>query len=153
MTPAKKKASSSTVAVNRKARHDYTIEDTLEVGMVLQGTEVRSLRLGQVSLAESYAQISKEGTLVLINAHIPPYDFAPPERNHEPTRTRVLLITAKEQRRIYGAIRKKGYTLVPLNIHFNRRGLAKLSLALAIGRKKYDKRQKEKEKQWRRENK
>ncbi|MBC6497992.1 MAG: SsrA-binding protein SmpB [Alphaproteobacteria bacterium GM7ARS4] len=140
------------VAQNRRARYDYSITDTLEAGIVLHGTEVRSLRQGLASLKESYASITKQGELVLLNAHIASYDHATDEQNHEPTRIRSLLVHAREKKRLQGAIKKKGYTLVPLNIHFNRRGIAKLELALALGKKKYDKREKEKEKIWRREN-
>ena len=150
---AKKKKPIGTMAVvNRRARYDYLIKETIEVGIVLVGTEVRSIRLGQASIAESYAHINKKGHVVLVNAHIACYDHAPAERNHDPIRQRQLLLHRREQKHLYGAIRKKGWTLVPLDMHFNRRGIAKISLALAVGRKKYDKRQKEKEKLWKREN-
>lgn len=127
-----------TVAENRKARHDYHIEETFEAGIALQGTEVKSLRLGQANLRDSYAVVEK-GEVLMYNVHISPYPFGN-RFNHEPRRTRKLLLHRAEIRRLIGRTREKGYTLVPLRIYF-KRGKAKVELALARGKKLYDKRE------------
>ena len=127
-----------TVAENRKARHDYHIEETIEAGIALQGTEVKSLRLGQANLRDSYAAVEK-GEVLLYNVHISPYSHGN-RFNHEPLRTRKLLLHRAEIRRLIGRVREKGYTLVPLKIYF-KRGKAKVELALARGKKLYDKRE------------
>lgn len=129
----------ATVATNRKAWHDYHIEETFEAGIVLTGTEVKSLRRGQANLRDSYAQV-KDGEVFLYNAHISPYEFGN-RFNHEPTRTRKLLLHRDEIRRLIGKLREGGTTLVPLRIYFTSRGIAKVELALARGKKKWDKRE------------
>ncbi len=133
------------VAENRRARNDYQIEQTLEVGLILMGSEVKSLRSGRASIAESYAGEEK-GNLVLINSNIPIYPAA--RENHEPKRMRQLLLKAKERDKFLNLIRREGYTLVPLSLYFNNSGLAKLSLGLAKGRKKHDKREVSKQRDW-----
>ena len=127
-----------TVAENRKARHDYHIEETVEAGIALQGTEVKSLRLGQANLRDSYAAV-ENGEILMYNVHISPYTYGN-RFNHEPLRTRKLLLHRAEIRRLIGRVREKGYTLVPLKIYF-KRGKAKVELALARGKKLYDKRE------------
>ena len=136
------------IAENRRARYDYQIEETLEVGLILQGSEVKSLRSGKASIVESYAAEEK-GNLVLINANIPVYPAA--RQNHEPKRMRSLLLKAKERDKYLNMIRREGYTLVPLSLYFNKLGIAKLSLGLAKGRKKYDKREANKQRDWERQ--
>ena len=133
------------VADNRRARHDYQIEDTIEAGLVLTGSEVKSLRTGRASIAESYAGEDK-GRLCLFNANVPVYPAA--RDNHEPKRVRQLLVSAKQRDKLLGMIRRDGYTLVPLSLYFNDRGIAKLSIGLARGRKKHDKREAEKKRDW-----
>lgn len=135
-------------AQNRRARHDYLIQDTLEAGMVLAGTEVKMLRQGQASINEAYAT-ERDGELYLINAHIP--EYKPARMNHEPGRPRKLLVHRKELNKLLGAIRREGMTLVPLGIYFNPRGLAKCELGLAKGKKKADKREAEKTRDWQRD--
>jgi SsrA-binding protein len=135
------------VALNRRARHDYLIEDTIEVGMELVGTEVKVLRQGLVSIAEAYAA-ERGDELWLFNAHFPVY---PPARfNHEPRRPRRLLLRRREINRLLGAVKREGMTLVPLAIYFNERGRAKLELGLAKGKRKADKREAEKARDWQR---
>lgn len=136
-------------AENRRARHDYHIEDTVEAGMVLMGSEVKSLRAGQASLAESFAG-PKDGAIWLLNCHIPPYRQASRE-NHEARRARKLLLRKKEMQRLLEAVKQKGVTLVPLKIYFNDRGIAKLLLGLAKGKKQHDKRRTEKDRDWKRQ--
>ena len=133
------------IAENRRARYDYQIEETLEVGLILKGSEVKSLRSGKASIVESYAA-EEEGSLVLINANIPVYPAA--RENHEPKRMRSLLLKAKERDKYLNMIRREGYTLVPLSLYFNKLGIAKLSLGLAKGRKKQDKREANKQRDW-----
>jgi len=126
------------IAVNRKARHDFFIEDEYEAGMVLKGTEVKSLRLGKVNLKDSYARI-KDGEVFVYQMHIGPYPFAHFD-NHDPLRTRKLLLHKQEIKRMYAKVNEKGHTLVPLKIYF-KAGKVKLSLALAKGKRQYDKRE------------
>ena len=133
------------VAENRRARHDYQIEATVEAGLILTGSEVKSLRSGRASIAESYAS-EENGNLVLINADIPIYPAA--RENHEPKRMRTLLMKAKERDKYLDMIRRDGYTLVPLSLYFNQKGVAKLSIGLAKGRKKHDKREASKQRDW-----
>jgi SsrA-binding protein len=135
-------------AVNRRARHDYRIEDTLEAGLVLHGTEVKSLRQGGASIAEAYADVD-QGELYLIDANIPEYK-ASSHFNHQPKRPRKLLLHRKQVNRLLGAIRREGVTLVPLAIYFNERGRAKVELGLAHGRRKSDKRAAERDRDWER---
>ncbi len=137
------------IAENRRARHEYSIAETMEAGLALLGTEVKSLRLGRCSIAESHCA-EKGGELYLFNATIQEYPMAR-LFNHEPKRPRKLLLKKNELRKLIGAITRKGMTLIPLKIYFNERGRAKLELALAEGRKKADKRQAEKERDWKRE--
>ncbi len=126
------------IARNRKARYDYQIFDTLEAGIELLGTEVKSLREGKVNIADAYAMLEK-GQVWLKNLHISPYKMAANE-NHDPMRTRRLLLHKKEIRKLLSKTEQKGMTLVPLSIYF-KKNLVKIELALAVGRKKYDKRQ------------
>lgn len=136
------------VASNRRARHDYEILDTFEAGMVLKGSEVKSLRAGQVQLKDSYAEI-KDGELWLQRLHIGPYSHASVDA-HEPERRRKLLLHRREIDRLTGRINEQGLTLVPLQVYFTH-GLAKVELALAKGKRRYDKRKKLAEKEHRRE--
>src|SRR5258708_20785021 len=135
-------------ALNRRARHDYLIEDTLEAGLVLHGTEVKSLRQGGASIAEAYAD-QKGGELFLVNANIPEYK-ASAHFNHEPRRPRKLLLHRKQMSRLMGAARREGLPLVPLAPYFNGRGPAKVDLGLATGKRKADKRQAERDRDWQR---
>ncbi|MGB3753010.1 MAG: SsrA-binding protein SmpB [Parerythrobacter sp.] len=138
-----------TVAENRRARFDYSVEDKVEAGIALQGTEVKSLRAGEASIAESYAEI-RDGQAWLINANIP--EFSHGNRfNHEPKRPRKLLLHAREIARMTGAVERKGMTLVPLSLYFNGQGRAKLELALAKGRQAQDKREYVKDRDWKRD--
>ena len=137
--------STGRVAENRKARHEYEIVETMEVGMVLLGSEVKSLRRGRASIAESYAA-EENSRLVLVNANIPEYDAS--RDKHHPKRKRPLLLHRKESDRLLGLINREGMTLIPLAIYFNDKGIAKLSLGLAKGRKKQDKREAIKKRDW-----
>ena len=137
------------VAENRRARFDYSIEDKFEAGIVLTGTEVKSLRFGEGSIAESYAEIS-DGAVWLIKSNVP--EFSHGNRyNHEPRRPRKLLLHEREINRLHGAVAREGMTLVPLSVYFNTQGRAKVELALAKGRKAHDKREAIKEREWKRE--
>lgn len=127
------------VATNRKARFDYTIEETYEAGLVLTGTEVKSLRAGKANLRDSFARIHN-GEVWIHNMHISPYDNGN-RWNHEPTRQRKALMHRAEIRRLTGKIQQQGYTLIPLRLYFNGRGIAKVELGLARGKKKWDKRE------------
>lgn len=138
------------VAENRKARFEYIITDTLEAGIVLTGTEVKSLRKGQANIAESYAAV-EAGGLWLINAYIAEYPGAGPFFQHEARRKRKLLLHAREIHKLAIAIDRQGMTLVPLELYFNERGIAKLKLALVKGKKLHDKREDEKKRDWQRE--
>ena len=138
------------VAENRRAKFDYAILETIEAGIVLLGSEVKSLRLGRASIAESYAT-EESGHIVLINSNIPEYSSAASGQNHEPKRIRRLLIHKKERNKIFGKIKKEGCTIVPLSLYFNQKGLAKISLAIAEGKKKVDKREVIKKRDWDRE--
>jgi SsrA-binding protein len=140
---------SKTVAQNRRARHDYAIEETIEAGIALFGTEVKSLRRGQASITEAYAS-DQGGELFLLNAHIAPYDSGK-TFGHEPRRPRKLLLHRREIDRMIGAIRREGMTLVPLSIFFNNRGRAKVTLGLAKGKRKADRREDVKERDWQRQ--
>lgn len=140
--------STGRIAENRKARHEYEIEDRIEAGLILQGSEVKSLRTGRASIAESYAG-EDSGRLMLFNANIPIYE--PARVNHEPKRPRELLVKARERNKLLGLIRREGMTLVPLSLYFNDKGLAKITVGLAKGRKKQDKRQASKDRDWSRD--
>ena len=137
-------------ADNRKARHNYFIEDTVEAGIMLTGTEVKSLRKGSINIAESYATW-ENGGLWLLNAYIPEYGKAGRFFQHEPRRKRKLLLKGREIAKLHGAINRQGLTLVPLSIYFNSSGRAKVELAIARGKKAHDKREVEKERDWNRE--
>ena len=136
------------IAVNRRARHDYVIEESIEAGLVLTGSEVKSLRAGKAQLKDSYGQI-KRGELWLFNAHISEYSPSA-QFGHEPTRTRKLLLHRREIERLVGKVKEKGLTLVPLRLYF-KRGHAKVELGLGRGKKLYDKREAIKERETRRE--
>jgi SsrA-binding protein len=126
------------IAQNRKARYNYFIEDELEAGLVLKGTEVKSLRMGKATLKDAYARV-KNGEVFVYQMHISPYPFAYYD-NHDPLRPRKLLLHRREIKRLIGKVNEKGFTLVPLKIYFSA-GKAKITLALAKGKRKYDKRE------------
>jgi SsrA-binding protein len=136
------------VAQNRKARHDYHIDATMEAGIMLAGTEVKVLRQGLASINEAYAT-ERDGDIYLVNAHFPEYASA--RVNHEPNRLRKLLLRRREINKLMGAIKREGITLVPLAIYFNERGRAKIELGLAKGKRKADKREAEKTRDWQRD--
>jgi len=138
-----------TVAENRRARFDYAIEEKFEAGLALQGTEVKALRAGEATIAESYAEL-RDGEVWLINANIPEYSHGN-RLNHEPRRPRKLLLNNREISKLFGAVERKGMTLVPLSIYFNKTGRAKVELALAKGKQAHDKRQSIKERDWKRD--
>jgi len=138
-----------TVAENRRARYDYFIEDKFEAGLMLTGTEVKSLRAGEATIAESYAEV-RGGEVWLVNANVP--EFSHGNRfNHKPRRPRKLLLNEREIGKMTGAVERKGMTLVPLSIYFNGRGRAKVELALAKGKNSADKRQSTKDRDWQRD--
>ena len=137
------------VADNRKARFNYFIDETMEAGVALTGTEVKSLRLGKATIAESYAD-ARGGEIWLINSNIPEYQQAN-RFNHTPKRARKLLLHRRQINRLIGAVEREGMTLVPLKLYFNEKGRAKVELALARGKKLYDKRDTEKKRSWDRE--
>lgn len=137
------------VAENRRARFDYAIDTTYEAGIALTGTEVKALRAGEGSIAESYAEIA-DGAVWLVNSNVP--EFSHGNRfNHEPKRPRKLLLHEREINKLHGAVAREGMTLVPLMIYFNSHGRAKVELALAKGKKAHDKRESIKERDWKRE--
>jgi SsrA-binding protein len=136
-------------AQNRRARHDFLIQETLEAGIVLTGSEVKTLRAGQASLAESWGG-ERAGDLWLIGAHIPAYRPASRE-NHDEKRPRKLLVHRRQRDKLLSAVRRDGVTLVPLSIYFNDRGIAKVELGVAKGKKKGDKREAEKARDWQRD--
>lgn len=143
----KKNSGSNVVAQNRRARRDYSIIETLEAGLMLTGTEVKSLRAGRASLNEAFAG-EKHGEMYLFNAHIPVYEGASRVFNHEPVHDRKLLLHRKQMAHLLGAQKQKGMALVPLKIYFNDRGIAKLELALGEGKHSYDKRETVKDREW-----
>ena len=137
------------IAVNRRARHEYFIDETFEAGIVLLGSEVKALRAGHGSIKEAHAG-EMGGEIYLINAHIS--EYAPAARqNHEHRRPRKLLLHKRERDKLLGQLRQKGVTLVPLSLYFNPRGIVKLELGLARGKKKADKRETEKKRDWERQ--
>jgi SsrA-binding protein len=138
------------VAENRRARYDFFIDDKFEAGIALTGTEVKALRFGEGSIAESYAEIKDGNQVWLINANIPEFSHGN-RNNHEPKRPRKLLLNAREINKLHGAVMRQGMTLVPLSVYFNDRGRAKVELALARGKKAPDKRATEKDRDWKRE--
>ncbi len=137
-------------AQNRKARHNYTILEEWEAGIVLLGTEVKSLRTGKATITESYADI-QDGEIVLLNSYIPEYTKTTKGMNHAPRRPRKLLLHKREIKKLTGKVEQQGLTLVPLSLYFNRRGIAKVKLALAQGKTKYDKRETIKKRDWERQ--
>ena len=136
-------------AENRKARHNYFIDETLEAGLVLVGTEVKSLRAGRCDIAESYAA-EEGGEIFLVNAYIPEY-FAGNRNNHAPRRPRKLLLHKREVGRLHDQVGRQGGTVVPLRLYFNERGIAKVLLGFARGKRQYDKRASIKERDWKRQ--
>jgi SsrA-binding protein len=136
-----------TIAENRRARFDYFVEETFEAGIVLTGTELKSLRLGQCSLNESHAG-PKLGELFLFNAHIPEYAPAGAHLQHDPKAARKLLLHKREVNKLMGSVQRDGYTIVPLKMYFNDRGRAKVLIGLAKGKKQHDKRDTEKKRDW-----
>jgi SsrA-binding protein len=146
----KKKAEPSNIAAqNRKARHNYSIQENFEAGIQLYGTEVKSLRLGRGTITEAFAS-EKNGDIYLFNAYISPYESAG-HFSHEPKRERKLLLHKREIFKLTSAVNRDGMTLVPLSIYFNDRGLAKVDLALAKGKQKADKRESIKQRDWQRQ--
>lgn len=139
------------VADNRRARFDYALEDKFEAGIMLTGTEVKSLRHGQCSLNESYVGTDRHGDLYLFAAHIPEYGPAGAHLQHEPRRNRKLLLHKRELHKLAGAVSREGYTIVPTKLYFNDKGMAKLEIALAKGKKQHDKRETEKNRDWQRD--
>jgi SsrA-binding protein len=137
-------------AQNRRARFDYFIDDKLEAGIMLAGTEVKSLRSGKASINESYAG-ERDGELYLFNAYIPEYNLAGKFFQHEVRRPRKLLVRRRELDKLLGSIRREGVTLIPMSIYFNDRGIAKVEIGVARGKKKGDKRETEKARDWARE--
>jgi SsrA-binding protein len=138
------------VADNRKARFNYEIGEVFEAGIMLTGTEVKSLRSGKATIAESYAD-ARQGEIWLINSNIPEYLQATSHFNHEPKRRRKLLLHKNQVNKLASAVEREGMTLVPLRLYFNERGRAKLELALGKGKKLHDKRETEKKRDWARE--
>jgi SsrA-binding protein len=137
------------IADNRKARYAYAIDETLEAGIMLVGSEVKSLRSGKTTIGEAYAH-AKDGELWLVNSYIPEYTQAS-RFNHEPKRTRKLLVHKREAARLAAAIQREGMTLIPLKLYFNAKGRAKIELGIAKGKKLHDKRETEKQRDWQRD--
>ena len=137
-------------AQNRKARFNYEIGETFEAGIVLTGSEVKSLRTGKATIAESYAD-AHDGEIWLINANIPEYKQSGPHNNHEPKRHRKLLLHKRQVNKLIGAVEREGMTLVPLKLYFNERGRAKIEIALGRGKKLHDKRETAKKRDWQRQ--
>lgn len=149
MSKSGHKKNASTIAVNKKARHDYFIEQNFECGLVLEGWEVKSLRAGRAQITETYVFL-KNGEAWVTGAHITPLNTASTHINPEPTRTRKLLLHRKELDRMVGAVERKGYTLVALSLYWSK-GRAKLDVGLAKGKKQHDKRASDKERDWQRQ--
>ena len=145
----KKDDTRKVVADNRKARYSYAIESTLEAGLMLMGSEVKSLRTGKATIAESYAH-AKDGEIFLVNAYIPEYLMAN-RFNHEPRRARKVLVHKREAAKLAAAIQREGMTLIPLRVYFNPKGIAKIELGIAKGKKIHDKRETEKKRDWARD--
>ncbi|HCM84105.1 MAG TPA: SsrA-binding protein SmpB [Alphaproteobacteria bacterium] len=138
------------ISFNKKAKFDYAIEDSIEVGVVLEGAEVKSLRFNGASLAEAHAGVM-EGKIYLFNLNIKEYQFAPRQFSPEAKRPRALLMSKKQMNKFMGAVQREGYALVPVSLYFNKRGYVKLELGLGKGKKEYDKRQTIKKRDWERE--
>lgn len=143
---AKKEPKRKVIADNRRARYDYEITDTLEAGIMLEGTEVKGLREGKATISDSYAS-PEDGAIYLVNAYIPEYQAAN-RFNHEARRKRKLLLHTREIARLSDAVRTKGMTLVPMKLYFNEKGRVKIELALAKGKKSHDKRATERARDW-----
>lgn len=148
--PPKDKDGHEVIAVNRKARHEYFIGETYEAGLELKGTEVKSLRNGQANIAESYVSVEDDG-IYLINATLPEYRGAGEFFQHEPRRKRKLLLNKSEIHKLARAIERKGMTIAALSLYFNPRGIAKLKIGVAEGKKLHDKRETAKKRDWDRE--
>lgn len=148
-TSAKPNKASSTIALNKRARHEFFIEETFEAGLALEGWEVKSLRAGRAQLTEAYVHI-RSSEAWLLGAHITPLQTASTHVRADPTRTRKLLLHRQQLDRLIGAVERKGYTLVPLKLYF-KQGRAKLEIGLARGKKQHDKRATKKEQDWQRE--
>lgn len=146
---SKEKTPPKIIADNRKARHDYHIEQTWEAGLILEGWEVKSIRAGRAQLSDSYVTI-KDGAAWLLGAHIQPLNTASTHIQADPQRTRKLLLHLRELKKLIGAVQRKGYTIVPLNLHWYRNHV-KVDIALAKGKKQYDKREAEKKRDWERQ--
>src|SRR5512142_2252854 len=138
------------IAENRRARFDYFLEQTFEAGLALTGSEVKSLRNGKANIAESYAAVQGK-EIMLVNADIPPYAQSGPHFNHEPRRHRKLLLKRKEIDRLIGAVQREGRTLIPIKLYWSDKGLAKLEVAVATGKKAHDKREVAAERDWQRD--
>src|SRR5579884_3571294 len=138
------------IAENRRARFDYFLEDTFEAGLQLTGSEVKSLRNGRANIAESYAAVQGD-EIILVNADIPPYKQAGPYFNHEPRRHRKLLLKRREIDKLIGAVQRDGRTIIPTRLYWNDRGIAKLEVALAKGKKVHDKRETSAQRDWQRD--
>ena len=138
------------IAENRRARFDYFLEQTFEAGLALTGSEVKSLRNGRANIAESYAAVQGD-EIMLVNADIPPYAQSGPHFNHEPRRHRKLLLKRKEIDKLIGAVQRDGRTIIPTKLFWNDRGMAKLEVALAKGKKEHDKREATAERDWQRD--
>jgi SsrA-binding protein len=149
-TTSHEQAGTGTIAINRKARYEYTIEEEFEAGIVLTGTEVKSLRSGRANIADAHAAGNKTGEIWLFNSYIAEYGHGN-RNNHEARRPRKLLLHKRQIKKLLGRIKSKGVTLIPLSLYFNRRGLAKVKLGLATGKKQYEKRDTLKQRDWQRD--
>ncbi|RKT32445.1 SsrA-binding protein [Roseovarius halotolerans] len=149
MAKPKENPNYKVVAENRRARFDYAIEDDLECGIILEGSEVKSLRLGGANIAESYATVD-DGELWLVNSYVAPYEQAKTFQ-HEEKRRRKLLVSKKELARLWNETQRKGMTLVPLVLYFNHKGIAKMKIGIAKGKKAHDKRETEAKRDWNRQ--
>lgn len=138
------------IAENRRARFDYFLEQTFEAGLALTGSEVKSLRVGRANIAESYAAV-QGNEIMLVNADIPPYAQSGPHFNHEPRRHRKLLMKRKEIDKLIGAVQRDGRTIIPTKLYWNDRGLAKLEISVAKGKKEHDKRETTAARDWQRD--
>lgn len=147
MAAKKEKPDRKLIAQNRRAWHDYAIEDTFEAGLILTGSEVKSLRAGRASIGESHIALAK-GAFWLFNAHIQAYEHTNPRFQHEARRQRQLLLHKDQIRRMIGLVQRKGAALVPMELYFNSRGIAKLLVGLAAGKKQHDKRETARQRDW-----
>ena len=150
MAPKNEASATKLIAENRRARFDYFLEDRFEAGIALTGSEVKSLRVGRANIAESYAAVQGD-EIMLVNADIPPYAQSGPHFNHEPRRHRKLLLNRKEIDKLIGAVQRDGRTIIPTRMYWNEKGLAKLELSLAKGKKEHDKRETSAARDWQRD--